>query len=82
MNWDELMERLAEMFSQTADTLEAIANEIEEAKERAEAVEWEREAWKASEPLRLLRRHLPFQGRLPAISVAAAMREHTAVTGQ
>lgn len=39
MNWDELMERLAEVFSQTADTLAAIANEIEEAKERAEAVE-------------------------------------------
>ena len=82
MTLDELMERLAEVFSQAADTLETIANEIEELKKRAEALEWEREAWKASEPLRLLRRHLPFQGRLPAISVAVAMREHTAVTGK
>lgn len=76
------MERLAEMFSQTADSLETIANELAKAKENAEALEWEREAWKASEPICLLRRHLPFQGRLPAISVAAAMREHTAVAGK
>ena len=82
MNWDALMERLAEMFSQIDDSLEAIANELAKAKENAEALEWEREAWKASELDCFPGARCPFQGRIPAISVAAAMREHTAVTGK
>lgn len=80
MNWDEIMERIAELVTDAAVAIEDIAKEVDKALRTMDALEWERDRWKDPRPTRPSRRTL-LRDKLTDI-LSAHMRAHTAVTGQ
>lgn len=80
MNWDETWERLEEVFADAAETVKNIAEEVDAALRTMEALEWERDRWKDPKPACPSRREALPDRLNPMLS--AAMRDHTAVTGQ
>ena len=80
MNWDEMWEQLEEVFADAAEIVKNIAEEVDAALRTMDALEWERDRWKDPKSTRPSRREaLP--ERLTLL-LSAAMRDHTAVTGQ
>lgn len=43
MNWDEMLERLEEVFADVAETAKNIAEEVDAALRTMDALEWERD---------------------------------------
>ena len=80
MYWDEIWDRLEEVFADVAETVKNIAEEVDAARRTMDALEWERDRWKGPKPTRPSRREDLPDRLLPLLS--AAMRDHTAVTGQ
>ena len=80
MNWDEMRERLEEVLAAAAEAVKNLAEEVDAALRTMDALEWERDRWKDPKPTRPSRREALPDRRNPLLS--AAMRDHTAVTGQ
>lgn len=75
-----MWKRLEEVFADAAEIMKNIAEEVDAAQRTMDALEWERDRWEDPKPTRPSRREALPDRLNPLLS--AAMREHTAVTGQ
>lgn len=82
--WAEVFERLATMIQKMMETLDELAREAggTEAGGTEEGDRHLPHASRAPDARRLARAYVNLEGEVAEISIAAAMREHTAVTGQ
>lgn len=77
--WAEVFERLETMIQEMVETLKELARKAGETEEGDRPLP---HASRAPDARRLARAYANPEGDDTAISIAAAMREHTAVTGQ